>query len=172
MRKYQIISGYMVYAHITPNRMIYIGMSKLQPCRRWRPSMYQGKSLYPYIEQYGWENIEHRVLIDGLSKEQAEQIEDWFIRKATADGFCINKQGSGGLCRDDRKAYDKRYHKEHKEEKQAYCKQWRSTIEGKIYYRVSNYNRNHTPIETPKEAKQKYLATGYIPAYIKTSDLI
>ena len=158
-RKYPKTSGYFVYSHTIPTKEVYIGMSKQQPFERWKKSYYKTKSLYPYIEQYGWENIEHRVLIDGLTKQQAEQVEDWFIRKATADGFCINTNRSGGIARD--------YIKD-------YCKQWRSTIEGKIYNRVHNYNRNHPnkAIETPLEAKQKYLETGYIPTYIKNDDLI
>lgn len=30
----------------------------------------------------------------------------------------------------------------------------------------------HTQIETPLEAKRKYLESGYIPPYIKSDDLI
>lgn len=184
-RKYPKTTGYFVYAHITPNKEVYIGMSKRQPCRRWKPLLYKApNSLAKYIEQYGWENIEHKVLIDGLSKKQAEQVEDWFIRKATADGFCINKNRSGGLWRDDKQSYKrqweedhkehcKQYRKEHNEERKAYDKQRLSTIEGRIYCRVKSYNRYHPDkaIETPKEAKQKYLEFGYIPSYIKNDDL-
>lgn len=200
MRKYYKTTGYWVYAHVMSNKDVYIGMSKQQPCKRWNKSLYKGLSLEPYIEKYGWENIEHRVLIDGLTKKEAEQVEDWFIRKATADGFCINKHRSGGIERDDYKAYNKQYWKqyyedhkkerkqyreehkeehkqyreEHKEEKRIYDKQRYSTPEGKIYNRVHNYNRNHPneTIETPAEAKQKYLKTGYIPNYIKHDDLV
>lgn len=180
MRKYQETSGYWVYAHVLPTKEVYIGMSKLQPWQRWNKSQYKTSVLAPYIEQYGWENIQHKVFIDSLTKEQAEQVEDWFIHKATADGFCINKNRSGGCARCDIKAYQKQYNKQweedHKEERKAYKKQYRkqrySTPECKIYHRVNNYNRNHTQIETPAEAKQKYLEFGYIPNYIKNDDLI
>ena len=43
--------------------------------------------------------------------------------------------------------------------------------ENLIYTRVKNYNRYHQIIETPLEAKRKYLETGYIPDYIKNDDL-
>lgn len=73
----------------------------------------------------------------------------------------------------------KQYREEHKEEinekKRLYYKEHKekwSTPENKIYTRVKDYNRKHTPIETPLEAKQKYLETGYIPSYIKNNDLI
>lgn len=160
--KYPKTEGYWVYAHITPEKDVYIGMSKQQPNQRWKPSAYKWKSLESYIKQYGWDNIEHRVLIDNLTKAQAEQIEDWFITQITQEGFCINKYRSGGIYRDNRKDYDK-----------DYLKQIRSTPEGKIYDRVNAYNQYHPDlaIETPLEAKQKYLDWGYIPSYVKNVDL-
>lgn len=190
-RIYPKTSGYWVYTHTTPNGMYYIGMSKLQPCKRWDKSAYkEPNSLAPYIEQFGWENIEHKVLIDGLTKEQAEQWEDHLIQALSMNDLCINKQRSGGQYRKGKQAYMKQYNDGHKEEIKQYNKQWReehkeerkayhkqhdkqrnSTPERKIYYRVCNYNKYHTPIETPMEAKQKYLQWGYIPAYIKNDDL-
>ena len=172
MRKYQKTEDYFVYAHVLPNGMYYIGMSKRQPCKRWKKGEYKDNSLTPYIAEYGWENIQHKVLIDGLTKEQAEAWEDRLIVVLSMNGLCINKRRSGDIARDDEKAYMKQHYEGHKEEKKAYQKQRYSTIEGKIYYRVSAYNCNHTPIETPMEAKMKYLETGYIPSYIKNNDLI
>lgn len=214
MRKYQETSGYWVYAHTAPNGMYYIGISKRHPYQRWDKSRYKSSALAPYIEQYGWNNIQHKVLIDGLTKEQAEQWEDRIIQALSMNGLCINKHRSGGYARDDKKAYmkqynedhkeerkqwyedhkeeykarQKRYNEDHKEELKAYSKQWyedhkeelktynkqlRSTPEGKIYNRVKAYNQYHPneAIETPMEAKQKYLQWGYIPAYIKNDDL-
>lgn len=177
-RKYKKTTGYWVYSHITPDKEAYIGMSKTQPCERWKPSQYKRTALEPYINKYGWQNIEHRIIIDGLTKHQAEQVEDWFIRKATADGFCINERRSGGQYRDDIKTYYKQWYEDHKEEIKTYQKQYnkqiRYTPEGKIYHRVSAYNQRHQDkvIETPLEAKNKYLQTGYIPSYIKNDDLI
>lgn len=164
-------SGYWVYAHITPEKEVYIGMSKMQPYQRWNPSHYKGMALEPYIERFGWKNIEHLVIQDGLTKEQALKLEDWFITKATKDGFCINKRRSGLIKVSDEKAYDKQRYAEHQEERKQYNKQRRETPEGRIYDRVKAYNQNHTPIETPLEARDKYLSDGYIPTYIKNDDL-
>lgn len=197
--------GYYVYAHITPEKEVYIGTSKQQPYQRWSPSLYKGTALEPYIQRFGWKNIEHIVIQDGLTKEQALKLEDWFIANATRDGFCVNTRRSGLIEVSNKNAYMKKWHAEHREERNAYCRQWRNehreekkaydkqwrdehqeeikayqkqynkqrraTTERKIYQRVLNYNRNHIPIETPLEAKQKYLDTGYIPTYIKHDDL-
>ena len=211
MRKYPKTEGFWVYAHITPNGLYYIGMSKQQPRERWHPLHYKTSVLAPYIAEYGWDNIQHKVLIDGLTKNEAEQWEDRIIQALSMNGLCINKNRSGGIVRDDYKAYMKQYredHKEewkdyhkqyredHKDEKQVYMKQYSkqyredhkeehkaymkqygkqrlSTAEGKIYNRVAAYNRYYPNevIETPMEAKQKYLQWGYIPNYIKNNDL-
>ena len=177
LRKYPKVTGSWTYGHIVPENLIYIGSSDAPECgKRWYPSGYEDTELQVYIEKHGWDNIKHIVFKDGLTPKQAEQLEDLLIAQATIDGWCINKQRSGGEARDNPKEYHKQYYKEHKEEKhkyyQEYVKQQRSTPEGKIYKRVGNYNRYHTPIETPLEAKQKYLETGYIPSYIKNNDLI
>lgn len=189
--KYQKVTGWWVYALITPDGMFYIGCSgRKYCCERWVVSRYITTSLKPYIEKYGWENIRKVVLCDGLTEMQARQLEDLLIQEATNSGFCINKERSGGEWGSNRKKKEKEhnkkyyadhleyfkthneeYYKEHKEERCNYAKQRRSTIEGKIYTRVHNYNRYHTPIETPQEAKQKYLEWGYIPDYIKNDDL-
>ena len=109
MRKYPKTTGYYVYMHRTPEKDIYVGMSQRQPSKRWTPSAYKGTSLFPYIERFGWDNIEHRVLFDNLTKRQAEVLEDWFIDNATQDGFCINKNNSGGRWRDNPKEYNYEY---------------------------------------------------------------
>lgn len=111
--KYPKTTGYYVYVHVTPDKMCYFGMSKQQPCRRWFKILYLGTTLEPYINQYGWDSIEHMVIQDGLTQHQAEVIEDWFITKSTKDGFCINKRRSGGYSRDREKERRRVYMREY-----------------------------------------------------------
>lgn len=190
-RKYPNVTGNWTYGHIVvPEKLIYIGSSgEPKCCRRWRPSGYEGTELQPYIEKHGWDNIKHIVFKDGLTPKQAKQLEDLLITQAKIDGWCINGQGSGGYTIDNRKEYSKQYYNEHKdeiknrnkiyyqehiEERKEYDKKRLSTPEGKIYGRVKAFNDYHPDrkIETPLEAKKKYLETGYIPNYIKNDDLI
>jgi hypothetical protein len=210
-------NGYYVYSHQTPDKMVYFGVSHTQPYKRWQPCKYKSMSIYPYIEKFGWKNIEHMVIQDGLTKEQALYLEDWFIRKATADGFCINKKRSGlsSFDKEQRKLYrknrrstqeyqekqyiynrsdvrkqiQKKYYESHREQILEKAKAWAKTEIGiesrrkanrkakqkpatKIYQRIMDYNKTHTPIITPLEAKEMYELTGYIPDFIKKSDLI
>lgn len=220
---YQKSNGYWVYVLITPNGMFYIGYSGLIPEERWKKNLYKDKSVWKYIEQYGWENIRKVVLKDGLTKEQALQLEDLLIQEARKGGWCINERRSGLIKMKDVHTYNvqkgkkywlehreelieknkkyrekhqeeitkwceqyredhrdelnnkqKEYYKNHSTERKEYIKKWRSTPEGKIYDRVHGFNQRHPDriIETPLEAKQKYLQRGYIPDYIKSDDLI
>lgn len=180
---------YIVYQHITPNGMVYIGVTKNLK-NRWKPSHYKTTALYEYIKKYGWKNIKHIVIQDNLTKDDALKIEDTLIQAAKENGNCINSNRSGLFSISDRNTYykvlyaeneesrekkkarSKRYRDTHKEEIVQYRKKVISTIEGKIYYRVANFNRYFPDkkIETPMEAKQKYLEFGLIPTYIKTDD--
>lgn len=164
--------NYCVYGHRTPDGMYYYGITKQNLKERWQPSNYKGLALEPYIEQFGWDNIEHRVLVDGLDYETALKVEDWFITKATKDGFCINKKRSGLIAKDINE-YDKQYYTEHREERKQYDKQRNSTPERKIYYRVAAFNRYHPDkkIVTPSEAVEMYELTEWIPDFIKNDDL-
>lgn len=179
---YPTTNGWWPYVIKTPNNMYYVGYSggedgNKQPQKRWNPSNYKTTKLYPYIEQFGWENLEKIVLIDGLTEDEAVKWEDKLICVYTKLGCCINKKRSGNIERNI-KQYQKQYRKDHKENKreynQQYYKNFLSTPEGKIYNRVNNYNRNHPDrkLITPTEAKEMYLLTGYIPDFIKNDDLI
>lgn len=63
--------------HITPSDKRYIGITSLKVDARWR-----GGSGYSYnthfysaIQKYGWDNIQHIVLAEGLSKDKAIEME-------------------------------------------------------------------------------------------------
>ncbi len=136
-RKYPTTRGYYVYVHVTPEKDCYFGKSKQQPVDRWKPSEYKDKSLYPYIEQFGWDGIEHRVLFDNLTARQAEVLEDWFIKKAKLDGFCINYRRSGGIERDNKKEWQREYDRkrrqteEYKEWQREYQREYRERPENR-----------------------------------------
>lgn len=217
--KYQKVTGWWVYVLITPDGMFYIGCSGMLPEERWKESLYKDKSVWKYIEKYGWDNIRKVILCDCLTEEQAKKLEDLLILEAKKGGWCINDRRSGGIKKDNPIEYQKNQYKKHKEkrligmqhyrkehyeeikehceqyrkdhrdelnnkqkeyyqehitERKQYAKQWRSTIEGRIYDRVHSFNQKHPDriIETPLEAKQKYLQRGYIPDYIKSDDLV
>lgn len=71
------MDNYKVYIHLFPNGKRYIGITKQRLNKRWRRGNgYRKNSLvYKAINKYGWDNIQHILLLENLSKEQAENKE-------------------------------------------------------------------------------------------------
>lgn len=68
-------NNYKVYIHEFPNNKVYIGITCQNVNDRWR-NRYRGcPFMYNAIKKYGWKNIEHKVLFENLTKEEAEQKE-------------------------------------------------------------------------------------------------
>lgn len=164
---------YLVYDRfIVPVKLHYYGYTDFDIDYR-KQKGYSNTVLQQYIDEYGWDNINTTIVTEGLTKKEAELLEDKLIREGWERGDCINKQGSGGEWRDnpvecqkqyreahkeEKKQYNKQYYKEHKEEISEYKKQYYqdhkeeisqydkqrlSTPAGKIYDRVKTYNRYH-----------------------------
>lgn len=75
-------NNYCIYKHTAPNGKVYIGITSRKPHVRWgvAGNKYKNnKHFYNAIQKYGWDNIKHEILYDGLTAEQAENYEKWFI---------------------------------------------------------------------------------------------
>lgn len=71
-----MIKEYCVYMHRFPNGKVYIGITSQEPEQRWRGGDgYKNQAVYRAIRKYGWGNVLHDVLLQGLTKAQAEQAE-------------------------------------------------------------------------------------------------
>ena len=96
---------YCVYKHTFPNGKVYIGITCQKPSARWRtdgsgyrPTNGRTNRIWNAIKKYGWANVEHEILFDGLSKKEAEQKEIYLISlyNSTDDnyGYNISKGGN------------------------------------------------------------------------------
>jgi hypothetical protein len=90
--------NYCVYEHIFPNGKKYIGIS-CSVEKRWRNG--KGYETQPKIaraiNKYGWENVTHNIIIDGISKEQAETLERYLIAELKTINRGYNTS-AGGDC--------------------------------------------------------------------------
>lgn len=90
---------YIVYLHTNKvNGMIYIGMTCRTLEERWN-SGYQGNPhFYRAIKKYGRDAFKHEVLAENLEKEEAEQLERFYISKYNSTdpkiGYNIEKGGN------------------------------------------------------------------------------
>lgn len=71
-----------VYRHVFPNGKMYIGITS-DIKKRWRNgSGYKTqKKMQNAINKYGWENVNHEIILDGLDCETAKELEMFFIEK-------------------------------------------------------------------------------------------
>lgn len=77
------MSTFTVYKHTSPSGKVYIGITCQRPKARWANGA--GYKHSPHfleaIKKYGWDNFEHTILAEGLSKEEAEAEEVALIAK-------------------------------------------------------------------------------------------
>ena len=72
-----------VYAHKFPNGKYYIGLTSQNPKYRWgkNGNRYCNQYVYKFIQQYGWDNIEHIIIKDHLTLEEACELEKQKIKE-------------------------------------------------------------------------------------------
>lgn len=107
-----IVNGnYCVYIHTSPSGKKYIGQTGMVPEERWgkNGSRYlkkkdSGEYLQRYfahaILKYGWDNFDHEIIADNLTKEEADNFEKLLIEKLDArnhlHGYNVRGGGSHG----------------------------------------------------------------------------
>ena len=92
--------SYCVYKHTCPNGKVYIGITKRSPEQRWNFGHGYDQQLFGRaVKKYGWENIIHEILFEGLSLEEANKIEIDLIRESKSQdkrfGYNCDAGGSG-----------------------------------------------------------------------------
>ena len=76
---------YTVYCHVCPDGTMYFGCTCQIPENRWgkNGSGYSCRKqpFYEAIQKFGWDNIKHEIISDGLSKENGYALEKELITK-------------------------------------------------------------------------------------------
>ena len=92
---------YTVYMHTSPSGKTYIGITGRDVKLRWGNGggYAQSPIFNRAIKKYGWKNITHEIIIEGLSKEEAEEKEIELIAKYKSNdrthGYNVS---NGGNC--------------------------------------------------------------------------
>lgn len=67
---------YSVYKHTTPSGKVYIGVTGKDPKYRWHNGNgYRGQLFDKAIKKYGWDNIQHEIIYENLTAEEAFNLE-------------------------------------------------------------------------------------------------
>lgn len=74
---------YVVYKHTCPNGKVYIGITQQNPLTRWASGFGYQTQIYFWraIVKYGWINIKHEILYEGLTEEAAKATEIQLIKE-------------------------------------------------------------------------------------------
>ncbi len=103
--------NYCVYVHTSPSGKKYVGQTGQKPERRWgkdgayylrkKKNGEYGQRYFAYaILKYGWENFEHEIIADNLTKEEADNFEKLLIIKLDTKnpkhGYNLKDGGYGG----------------------------------------------------------------------------
>ena len=95
-------NNYVVYKHTNKqNGLVYIGITAQKPFTlRWGPAgggYRDQKIFYNAIKKYGWDNFDHEILEEGLSEEEAQEKEKYYISQFDStnklNGYNISKGG-------------------------------------------------------------------------------
>ena len=72
-----------VYVHTNKiNGKKYVGITSKKPQKRWNNGKgYERQYFYNAIVKYGWENFEHEILKTGLTQEEADYWEKYYIQE-------------------------------------------------------------------------------------------
>lgn len=74
-------NNHCVYKLTFPNGKIYIGQCDGAPQKRWREGEgYKGQYVYAAIQEYGWAAIKKEILSNGLSLNEANDMERYYIQ--------------------------------------------------------------------------------------------
>ena len=75
--------AFTVYDHTNKiNGKKYVGVTQKKPEKRWRNGKgYERQYFYNAILKYGWENFEHTILKTGMTQEEANYYEKYYIKE-------------------------------------------------------------------------------------------
>ena len=132
---------YTVYMHINKtNNKVYIGITSKSVEERWGRNGYhykRNRHFWGAIQKYGWDNFEHKILYEGISKSEAcqKEIELIAIYDSTnpQNGYNISAGGEFG--------YYGVHHSEETRKKQSKARKGKYCGENNPMYGVSPKDR-------------------------------
>lgn len=146
---------YLIYMHkLKQDNRVYIGITCQNPKKRWQNGLGYKHSTYfnNAIKKYGWDMFEHIILIENLTKEEAEEKEKQFIKLYNSNvkgfGFNINEGGFTPTMTEEQKR---------KISESEKGKLISDSTKIKISEKVRNYYKNHGTTKNQKEHYKKIL---------------
>lgn len=139
------MKSWTVYKHISPNGKVYVGISS-NVKRRWAANGYYyhlSDTIFSRaLNKYGWDNFQHIIIQEGLTKQEACDIEKELIAYYKAKGISYNITDGG-------EGFVGKHSAEHNRHKRE-ARIANSTVE----YLVIDKDFNYTVCQTEHEAAE------------------
>lgn len=90
---------YVIYYHKSPENKYYIGQTCQDVEKRWRRgASYKTEKFASAIQKYGWDNFEHGILEENISKDKVDELEAYYIQlfNSVDNGYNIYQQNYSG----------------------------------------------------------------------------
>lgn len=90
---------YSVYEHIFPDGTKYVGITCQAPKDRWGHNgiQYRDQPVYEAIQKFGWNNIEHKIIAENLTQQEAKDMEQKIIADENLEEVGWNRHKGGGV---------------------------------------------------------------------------
>ena len=163
--------AYTVYKHTSPSGKVYIGITGIDPVKRWKQGYSHNRHFSMAIKKYGWENISSEIIARNLTQKDACEMEISLIKEYNSAnrnyGYNISTGGESGRLgvKASKESIEKmRAAKVGKKLTEEHKKKISESEKGKIVsketrekLRIANTGKKHT-----EEAKRKLskIATG------------
>ena len=140
-----------VYIHISPSNKYYVGItSQKYVTSRWRNGKGYEKNAYFYraIQKYGWNNFEHKVIAEHLTKDEAVDMEKLLIQTYKSNDYhfgyniCSGGEGCYGLFGEDNPNYGHNWSDEKKLQMSKYKKEHPSQTSAEGQKSKSDFMKN------------------------------
>ena len=159
------MNSYCVYKHTAPSGKVYIGITSQNINKRWKNGLgYEGcTAFYRAILKYGWENIKHEIVLAGLNKAEACEMEQKLIAEHKSHdpkyGYNLTHGGEHYEPNDEWRQKlsesNKRYYKEHPEARERIAKsQIGRAITESQRQKISNSMRQYY-LDHPEEREKR-----------------
>lgn len=131
MIDYRTDKCWTVYVHISPSNKYYVGITSQKPKSRWRngEGYNYNTHFYRSIQKYGWDNFEHFIFAEHLTKEEACKMEKTLILSLKSNDYnygynlCSGGEGATGLYGEKNPNYGNNWSEEQKQKMSKYRKE-------------------------------------------------
>lgn len=164
--------SYTVYKHTTPSGKVYIGITGKTVEKRWLNGRgyCRNEHFYNAIKKYGWDNIAHEILEEGLTQEEAGKAEQRYISEYRSNeptkGYNLTSGGEAGCVHTEesrRKLSESKRGKRYNigvpftEERKRHLREHHADVRGK---KNPMFGKKRTPEEIARRQAHRVYTTG------------